>query len=133
MSARNINVGGLPLMAVQNTFLPKEGPKAIPLSLDYTGGVTEYDMSVSDLYQQGSGFPNISGLQTLYVDNKASTEPFIVFVSGSGQSLTIKAGAQGYFPIISPKNGSINFSGAGAIVRVILLNFPCSAAEWATA
>ena len=124
-----INVRGLALQAVQNTFSPPEGPKALPLALDFATDPQPF-LYVADLYNHGPGYPGLSGLQTLYVDNTNGAGDMTVNVEGSGQKLKIKAGMQGFYPVISPKQGRIIFTGSGGLVTVLLLNFTVAAYEW---
>ena len=127
-----INVRGMACQAVQNTFSPPEGPRALPLTLDFTADPQAF-LYVSDLYNRGPGYPGLSGLQTVYVDNAQGAGDLTVDVEGSGQKIKVLAGFQGFYPVISPQKGRVTFNGSGGIVSVLLLNFTVSAYQWSAA
>ena len=109
---------------VGNATIPKEGPKAIPVALDFTAQ-SSYTIDVSSLYAQGV----LSIIQVIYVDAADGTGDFIFNISGTAQRLKIQAGSQGYYPVLSPANGLITVSGAG-VGQIFLINVPMSVLTW---
>lgn len=124
-----LNVRGLAVQPIQNTFTPPEGPKAIPVEIDFSAD-GEASLNANDLYNRGPGYPGLSGLQTLYVDNTLGAGDLTVKVEGTGQSMKVKAGMQGFYPLLSPKQGRILFSGSAGVVSILLLNVTIAAYEW---
>jgi hypothetical protein len=112
----------------RNQLVPDEGPKAIPLLLDYTGAVTEYDLDLLQTIQQGF----ISMVQTLYIDLSQSSNDLTVVVNGSNQIVVAKAGTQGYYQVLAPNPAKFAFQSAsgGVIIPVFLINVPIAGVVW---
>ncbi len=116
--------------AVGNALIPPEGPAAVPLVLDFSKAGS-FNIDVQQLMQKGNGYPGLSVIQTVYVDNEDNPDPFVINVSATGQNITVGAGVQGYYPIFSPGQGTISFStGSQAIVSVFLANVPIPPTQW---
>jgi hypothetical protein len=98
--------------------MPGEGPKAIPINLDFSI-VGTYVLDYSNMTRRNF----FSMLQTVFVDNFTSGS--ILTITTPIQVLKIPAGVQGYFPIICPTPIILRFDSAGGVLcKVILLNFP---------
>jgi hypothetical protein len=128
MSAINSNaLTGVP---INNQIIPDEGPKAVPLLLDFSGSVIEYDLSL--LLQQQSVF--ISMVQTIYIDLSGASHDLSVTV-GTGvlsQVVKAKAGTQGYYQVLCPNPPQMKFvaSALGDVVTVFLVNVPIPGSVW---
>lgn len=115
---------GIPLDAQ-----PTDGGIGVTLAFDFTGGAI---VSTGDLtLEQMSGA--IGFVQSCYIDNSLSTKPLSITVAGTLQTITIKAGQQGYFPLV-PFTGTFSWSATcGAVsaavkVPVIFMNIKLAAA-----
>lgn len=119
MSVSNLPAEQLPATVLERTLgMPGEGPKCIPLTLDFSA-FTTYVLDYSNMTRR-----NFMGMvQTVFVDNTLSAS--ILSITTPVQVLKIPAGVQGYFPIIVPTPIKLQFDSAGAVVcKVLLLNFP---------
>jgi hypothetical protein len=113
----------------QNQQVPNEGPKAIPLLLNF---VTVASYSLDLTYIQESG--QISMVQTLFIDASTATADLVVTVNGTNQKIVAAAGTQGYYPVLCPnppKFAFVNTSGAD-VIPVFLINAPISGVVWST-
>lgn len=128
MSTMIINPASLNFSQPSNQQVPDEGPKAIPLLLDFSGSVGNYTLDF--LVQQQQGF--FSMLQTIYVDNSQGTNDVTITLNISNQKIVAKAGTQGYYSVLCPNPIRLTFSSAinGVIVPVFLINVPISGMVW---
>ena len=132
MSAINLPGAGSG-QAIGNATIPPEGPKCLPLILDFTAmsGAQVYTLDVGQVYSKGPGFPGFSVIQGLYIDNSNSTQALTVIVSGTQQNIKAPAGSQGYYPILSPTFGQLTFKSLGnCVCQVELYNVPLPAGTW---
>jgi hypothetical protein len=109
--------------------VPDEGPKAIPLRLDFSGTTTEYDLDLTNQQQQGY----ISMIQTLYIDLSATgAADLVVTMNGSNQVIQAKAGTQGYYSVMCPNPPKLKFTSTAdsAVVPVFLINVPIAGVTW---
>lgn len=121
----------LSLVQLERTLgMPSEGPKCIPITLDFTAQNT-YVLDYSN--QQARGY--IAMIQTIFCDTSTSAVNLVVTSNGSRQVLKIKAGTQGYYPILVPNPINLSFScpGGPSDVRIQLLNFPVPHGQWSVA
>lgn len=106
---------------VSNGYAPEGGPKALPISLDFTTAAA----IIVDLVQEvASGAINM--IQSVYVDNSNNLSPLTILWDQTAQRIVVPPTAQGMFPVITPKdNPRFQASSAGAVVvGIILLNVP---------
>ena len=126
----NLDQTSLQFQPVNNQEVPQEGPKAIPIKLDFSKA-TEYDLDLQNLQERGF----IAMVQSIYVDASAATAATIVAFNSTNQNITAKAATQGYYSVLCPnppKMKFINTSGSDQVV-VFLLNVPVAGVVWATA
>lgn len=113
-------------IAIYNALVPKEGPKAVPVNLDFTLA-TSFLIDFTQAYLKQS----MSVIQTLWVDNFANAQAVIFTVAGTSQTIEVPPNSQGSFPIISAIRAKITVTSTTAgIVRCIFLNVPLPAAVW---
>jgi hypothetical protein len=100
--------------------MPAEGPKALPIALDFSANST-YVLDYTNMQQR-----NYFGLvQTLWVDNFGNGSTLIITIPAVAQRIVVPAGVQGYFTCICPNPIKMQFDSAGGTVQqVTLLNFP---------
>lgn len=118
----NFNANGCVVQPMDRTLgMPGEGPKLIPLNLDFTQNST-YTVDLSSLMTRNF----ISMIQSLYADNLDNTQPMTIQIDKSQQRMEIDAGDQCYRPVLVPNPALMTFScpGGAANVTVLLLNFP---------
>ena len=123
-----LNLASIPIYDAQ---IPAEGPKAVPINLDFTSGTGEpsYTLDLNNFQTQGF----ISMVQTLFIDNSAGTQPIIVTVTAArGQILQAPPGSQGYYPILSPNPAQLQFacSDTSNKAQVILINVGIAPGVW---
>lgn len=126
-----VNPAGLNFQDAPNNTVPQEGPKAIPILLDFSGAVTEYDLDMTISREQN----RISMVQTIYIDASLSTNGLTLICEGTNQRITVKGKTQGYYPIAVPNEPKLQFFGTAsdAIIPIILFNTPIAGVQWATA
>lgn len=115
---------------VSNGYAPKEGPKALPIDLDFS---TEPQVALN--LQTEAEADIFQTIQSIYIDNTSNTNELILTVSVTGQIITCAAGGSGTWPIIALRD--VGFKGsftttpqAGLVVNVILLNVPMASAQF---
>jgi hypothetical protein len=111
---------------VFNAAVPKEGPKAIPLVLDFTAVQT---IQVDLTQQQQSA--RISFLQGAFIDNSQNMSPLSIQSGQSQQVVTIPPQSQAFMPLLLPNPPIFNAATLGsAKVTIIVLNVPMDIAVW---
>lgn len=125
-----INPLGLNFQDIPNNTVPQDGPKGIPILLDFSGAVTEYDLDLSIPRQQN----RISQIQSVYIDASASTAGMTVIANGTNQAIKVQGGTQGYYPIAVPNEPKLRFLGTAndAVCQVILFNVPIPGQSWSS-
>lgn len=124
-----INPAQLNFQDTSSNVLPAEGPKGVPLLLDYSGSVTEYDLDMLIPQQQGY----MSAVQSIFIDLSASgAADLVVTVNGTNQQIHAKAGTQGYYPLPCPNPVKLTFvsTSGTAVVYVMIFNVPMSGLVW---
>lgn len=113
--------------AIGNAALPAEGPKAVPILLDFTVQPA-YEIDPLQLFMQKT----LSIIQCVYVDNALNPSPLTIDVPGTSQDVIAPPYSQGYYPILSPTSGKITVSSPGANIalRIHLINVPMPASVW---
>ena len=121
-----LNAANIP---VANAQIPAEGPKCVPLTLDFTAAST-YTLDYGNMMERAF----ISMIQTVYIDAKDSAVTFTLTVPRTGQILTVKPHTQGYYPVLCPNPVTLQFDCAGgpSNLGVFLINVPIAPAQWAT-
>ena len=119
----------LDVTSPMNQLLPEEGPRSIPLLLDFTVAAT-WDLDAELL--QARGF--FSMIQSIFIDASMSGVNVSVTVNGTGQVITAKFRTQGYYSLLVPNPVRLTFSSVGGVagVRIQLLNVPIPGAVWST-
>ncbi len=121
-----VNQNQLQVVNPNNLFIPAEGPKAIPLYLDFSL-TPEYLLDLQQ-YQSRQFF---SMVQTLFCDAAQMTKDVKIEISGIGQTIVIKAGTQGYYPVLCPNYVRLLFSSLGTeLFKVQLINLPIAGVVW---
>lgn len=111
-----------------NQYIPDEGPKAIPLLLDFTAADT-FTLDMESL--QARGF--FSMLQAVFIDMKDAVVDLELTISALGQIIHAKKQTQGYYNILVPNPIKLVFTSVGNIqIRVFLINVPIPGAVWPT-
>ena len=115
-------------LKIGNQIEPSEGPKAIPLNLDFSAQPSYLvDLSVQQ-YQT-----RFSMVQTVFVDLSQTDSILTILVQGTNQIIVVKGRTQGYYNVLAPAPTRLLFSSAaGILIPVALINVPIAGAVWAT-
>lgn len=119
----------LSFVGLRNLKVPKEGPKSIPVQLQFnTLATTDLDL---DLLSQEQ-LNKFSMVQGLYVDNGRNGSTLTITIGVSQQRIDIPPNNQAYLPVLCPNPIKIHFNSAGNIDDCFchLLNFPVTALMW---
>lgn len=117
-------------ICVSNLALPREGPKCVPLSFDFTAQ-SSYAVDFMAIQQRGL----IDSVQTLFIDNNAGTTALTVLINQSSQLIIAAPGTQGYYPVLCPNPMRFTFTctGGTANTQVFALNVPIPSSVWSVA
>jgi len=113
-------------LSVQAQTVPLEGPRAIPLRLDFSVAA-EFSLNMQNI--QSRGF--MSMVQAMWVDNSQGVTVLEINFPNTGQTIQIPIGGQGYVNVLCPNPATMSFSSTGTQVCVVhLLNYPVTNAIW---
>lgn len=113
-------------VGVYNGPIPTEGPKTVPVALDFTTQ-TEYQIDFTMLQQRRL----ISELQAVFIDNFSSAQPLVLTVNGTNQRVVCPPQSQGIFPIFAPNPPRfVAQSTGGQVVTLQFLNVPITCLTW---
>ena len=115
--------------AVNTPFIPKIGPKALPLTFDFSAAPS-YTLDFVGVIQQNK----IDRIQTLFLDNSANTAGNLsVTFADTGQTVICPPGWQMYVPVLTSATPRITVSSTGTgKAQVWALNFPEPPGAWPT-
>lgn len=130
MSTANFNILSSPFLQIANLGpTPKEGPRTVPITLDFTAFDT-YRIDLTQLQRQGK----FTVLQTVFID--ASNCPVLVTVQDGTtlQPVVAQPNTQGFYPIMagSPTVLTVSCPGGPAGLKIFLINVPVAPAVWPT-
>lgn len=112
-----------------NMILPPEGPKAYPMTLDFTNANEQTTDFSAQIGPQGVSF-----IQAFFVDNHRNANVLFVTSQNIGQTIPIPPFAVGYLPMfISPNNGFLTWTtvqAANLIVPIVVTNTPVTPYLW---
>lgn len=130
MSQAFIDQKQLQQVLIQNQFQPDEGPKAIPVLLDFTGAVDTYILDIELLQNQG----RMSMVQTLFIDLSQSANSLTINVNGTGQVIIAKAHTQGYYTVLCANPCKMTFQSlaGGVVIPIQLVNAAIPGVVWST-
>lgn len=124
----NINQEQIQIFPIKNQLVSSQkGPLAAFILMDFTS-TPEYDLDM----QQVQATAQFDLCQTVYIDASLAGADFSVFIPGSQQFITAKAGTQGYYNVVCPNPIKMQFTCAGGQVRAHLINVAIPGAVWAT-
>lgn len=116
-------------LPIANALLPDEeqGPRAARVILDLAAGVEK----VVSLFDVLAG-ERIDNIQSIFVDNRAGTNPVVITTSVLGATFSIPAGKQAMLPFfMSRGDGRISVTRADAgTLPLFFLNTPLPAFVW---
>lgn len=118
----------LAVYTTQNLLVPSEGPRAIPLLLDF---------SLSESYslnlQNSQELFRVTMIQGIFIDNAKSATNVLVSCPVTGQVIVVAPGHQAYKTLFCPYPSQINFfSASGIVLKFQLTNFPVVNDDWST-
>lgn len=107
--------------------IPREGPKAIPVTAPFALGVDDFTFNI--LLTTGQKY--ISLISTVYVDNKDNSESVDIVTGVLAQRLRVPKGAQAYLPLLAAQNDALTLSSDGAAaVGFDFINVQIPALVW---
>lgn len=119
---------GYSSVGIYNGPIPREGPKDIPISLDFSIQNT-YQIDFTLIQQRGL----ISELQAVYIDNSLNASSVSLIVNGSNQKIVSAANSQGFYPILAPNPPKFTSQSIGGVaVQMHFLNIPITCLTWNT-
>jgi len=126
----NIDQQTVQITLPQNQLIPDEGPKAIPLLLDFSKAAS-YSLDLTSIQERAF----ISMIQTIYADLSGATAGLSITVNGTNQNITAKKTTQGYYPVLCPNPPRLTFANSSGsdVIPVFLINAPISGVTWPTA
>lgn len=129
MSATVLDVRNLRLIPLKNQFIPTEGPKTIPLNLDFTAA-SQYTIDLSQTEQQG----RMGYVQCVFIDLSGCDVSLVLNCPNTLQNITAKGRTQGYYPVLISNPSVMTFTCAGGTANVVvqLINVPIPGSVWAT-
>ena len=113
---------------VSNGYAPQGGPRALPLSFDFTN-VASYSLDLVQEVERNE----INMVQSIFVDNGNNANTLVIIFDQTLQPIRVPAGAQGIWPVITPKDAPrfvISTTQAAVVVNIILLNVPMPLTQW---
>jgi len=116
-----------PNVPVSNVVIPKEGPRALACTLNFTNTAT---IDIEGLLPTTTG--RISYIQGVYVDNADNSDQLILVAKTTQQRLVIPAYAQGYWPILFAQVPDMVCTTTQAAIRVYMhfYNVPIQSQYW---
>lgn len=119
--------GNVPIIGIYNALIPPEGAKCVWFRLDFV----DFQTNVLD-FSQAYENNYISRIQAVYIDNSANNSPVTLANQNAPyQNVTIKAGAQGTFTLITAIRPVFSATTAGScIVPMIFCNVPLPEGIW---
>lgn len=116
-------IGNIP---IYNALVPKEGPRAIPLTLDFS---LQQSYTIDLTLQQQ--LKQISLVQTAFVDNTGNGAVLVITSSGTGQNAICPAYSQAMLPLLCSNPPKLTISSTGGVsVGITLLNVPSPPGVW---
>ena|SRR5271170_6444497 len=127
MGSSIVSQQGLQFALPQNQQVPDEGPKAIPLLLNFANAA-QFTLDLTNLEQRAF----ISMIQTLYIDASQTDDPTTITIEGTNQVVIAAAKTQGYYPVLCPNPPRFKFANASGsdIINIFLVNAPISGVVW---
>jgi hypothetical protein len=114
-------------ISVFGAQIPSQGPQVVPVPLDFSAS-DSYTLDYSSQQQRG----RLQLCQTIFIDASQVDVSVSVTFDGSGQTISVPGRTQGYYSVCAANPLKISFScpGGGAVVSVLLLNYPVAVAQW---
>jgi hypothetical protein len=111
-----------------NGNIPKEGPRVIPVNLDFSAQAT-YNVDLTTAEANGL----IKTVQSIFFDNSQNAATLTIICNGSGQHIVLPANSQGTLPILqkAPSQFTISCAG-GALAQILFTNMKLPAEIYLT-
>lgn len=113
-------------VGIYNGPIPKEGPKCVPIGLDFSAQNT-YNIDFTMLQQRGF----LSEIQAVFIDNFSNAQPVTLTVNGTNQRVVCPPLSQGIFPLFCPNPPRFVAQTTGMVaVGMQFLNVPITCLTW---
>lgn len=122
--------GNVAFCMLNNQVIPDEGPKEIPLVLDFSASNGDPILVDLTLFGQDGRF---SMLQSIFMDLSQSPNDVQVTIDISNQRIVAKTKTQGYYSVLAPNPIKLKFEslqGGLIAVPVALINVPIPGTVW---
>lgn len=107
--------------------VPREGALSVQGKYDFSAGVQSYVTDLTAIKQLGK----ISCIQSVFIDNSVNTQPVVLSVSGTNQSISVPANFQGVFPVIVSGQAVFTIASAGnGVANIYFCNVQQAAFMW---
>lgn len=131
MTGHSLNPGSHHTFPVFNGYAPAQGPKALPVTLDFT-----VDTTIVIDFTAAEESNGISFVQSVWVDNSANPNALNLFFDVTQQNIVVPAFAQSVFPIIATLKSKCTASTLAVVptlLRAIFVNVPMASEMWGPA
>ena len=108
--------------------IPSEGPRAVPIILDFSVQAS-YTIDLTQQQVQ----TRLSMVQTIYIDLADTDNKITVLVENSLHRVKAKGRTEGFYPLLAPSPTRLVISSSGTdMVTVHLINVPIAGVVWPT-
>lgn len=112
---------------ITNPQIPPGGPRTIPVSLIFGGGISAYTVDLS----QNQNLAQVAFIQGVYVDNSNNSQALLILCASTNQVVQVPANNQGYFPLLAGEVPKFAVSSTGtATVPLYFYNVPIAPTLW---
>jgi len=106
-------------LATNNGAAPKEGPKVVPVTLNFATAPA-YIVDLSQLFNS----QGLSIIQGIYLNNTGNSASVTITVPDTGQTVVYPPYSEGFMPLFLASSLKLNFaSTGGVVVQAMVLNF----------
>lgn len=121
-------MGGLTAFPISNGYAPLEGPKGMPLNVDFTS-IASQAFDTTQEFQNGE----IAMIQSVWVDNRDVNQAVTLTIAGTGQRIVVPANTQNVYPVYTAM--PLRFTAAVPALeahtcKLIFCNVPQGGGSW---
>lgn len=101
-----------------NTANPSSGPVGIPVPFNFNAGAAQ-NLSMDLALEQMAG--KIDFIQSIFIDNRTSGQPFTILFSGMQYTIQCRPGRSGIWPVLAAQ-GALAFTANCPVVAPTTVN-----------
>lgn len=106
-----------PTIPLTITAEPVEGAAAVFVPFPFTPALQSFTFDLTQEMAIGA----IGFVQSIYIDNRANAQPFIITFQGTQYAIQVRPGRAGIWPVIA-QQGPISFTGQSAVAANFTVN-----------